>query len=681
MKNNLNISQPKYSNSDKITENFRKKYLSSLQVILDDDKFKEKAETLPLLKSSVINKYEKMIAKKKLKIQSQKKGKINKIGNNTEQNNNEIKINENPKKNNFENISKHIVQTRYIILDKQLTEITLKAIEENAEINNKLTDPFNSFFQESNPKIRKNALEQIMNNIFVVEDESKENEKDTLPEINNNKRTNLELELNNLNNKDNDMFFKDLETFENKFKLNTEIEQQNHEKYGNIISDFDVKCQNYNILTLGQKIDFFTYLYNEDIKRKQNMLLNKEKKNPTSKLASRLASNLTSPKRNNYYNINNIPSFLKKSLPFLKKKHNFLRMSTKSFEGRLLYYHEIRTNFKISEEYFNSNLKAFEKYEREINNKIKNFQLVQNKLELSSKLIDKLKLYLLICEISSEKIILRECNITPDSFVFLLSKKYFDFNSLKYVNISKNNLGDIGGSYFFHLISIFSKNLKSLNISYNSLGKNSCEILMNSLSNNSLKISSLNISGNNLGDELFSELLVAISSNNYVNKLFICENNLGRISSNVIGNFLKYDKKIRLLDVSKNNFGDEIIVFLLKGLIINSTLNILFLNELGLTNKSFRSFDTTLSINTTLKKIFLERNKFNYKGIQKLSDILNSNKNLEYISLVGNNFEYEHINYANEQQRHIKLKIISKSEFFNQIGVTEDKNSIYDYLQ
>ena len=213
-----------------------------------------------------------------------------------------------------------------------------------------------------------------------------------------------------------------------------------------------------------------------------------------------------------------------------------------------------------------------------------------------------------------------------------------------------------------HLISEFSKDLEFLNISYTGIGKNSCDILINFLTDDHLKITTLNISGNNLGDELFSEILVAISSNSYVNKLYISDNNLSRIGSNVIGNFLKYDKKI-------------------KWLIINSSLDILFLNDLGLTNRSFRTFDTTLSINTNLKKLFLEKNKFNYKGIQKLSDILNSNKYLEYISLAGNNFEYEHINYANEQQRHIKLKVISKSEFFNQIGITENKNSIYEYLQ
>ena len=673
MKNDLNFSEPKYSNSNKLTKDFRQSYLNSLQIILDDNKFKEKTETLPLLKSSVINKYEKMLAKAKFKIQSQKKNRINNTMNNLEQNNNDINKNEKPKNINPEKNTKKIVQIRYIILDKQLTEITLKTIEENSEINNKLSDPFNSFFQESNQKIRKNALDQIINNIFIVENKSEE--KDKLPEINN-KKTNLELDLND-NNKNKDIFYKDLEALEDKFSLNTEEEKRNHEKYGKAISIFEAKCLNYNLITLGQKIDFFTYLYNEEEKKKQKLLFsNKANKKKTSRFASIYNSPKKSDKRNNYYN-----SILKKTAPYYKRKSSLLNINLKSLDGKLLYYYDIRTFFKISEENINNNLKYFEKFEREFNYKMKNFQLVQNKLETSSKLIDKLKLYFLTCEITSEKIILRDCNISSDSLLYLLSKKYFDFSPLLYVNISKNNLGDLGGTYLLYLITKYSKKIKYLNIAYTSIGKNTCEILNESLSDNNLKINTLNIGGNNLGDELFSEVLVAISSNTYINKLFINDNNLGRISSNIIGNFLKYDKKIKLLDVSKNNFDDEIIAFMLKGLIINSTLDILFLNELGLTNKSFRTFDTTLSINTNIKKIFLEKNKFSYKAIQKLSDILNSNKSLEYISLVGNNFEYEHLNYVNEQQRYIKLRTISKSEFFNQIRVTENKDNIYDYLQ
>ena len=53
---------------------------------------------------------------------------------------------------------------------------------------------------------------------------------------------------------------------------------------------------------------------------------------------------------------------------------------------------------------------------------------------------------------------------------------------------------------------------------------------------------------------------------------------------------------------------------------------------------------------------------------------------MEYISLVGNNFNYDHLNYVNEQQRQIKIKVISKSDYFNQIGI-ENNSNIYDYLQ
>ena len=638
-----NLFRPKYSNPTKVFNDFKNSYLNSLEIILDDEKFKEKADNLPLLKSSVINRYEKILTKK-----NEKKN----------LNNQKNKANTNIHNN------KKIIQTRYIILDKQLTELSLKAIEENDEINNKLTDPFNSFFQDNNPNIRRNAMEQITNNIF--EESNENNDKDKLPEIVNYRQLNLD----NENNKD--IFLKDIEVLEHKYKLNTEIEKKAHEKYGNAINQFEKKCQNYNIITLGQKIDFFSYLYNLDSKRNQ-------KNYKTNKSSINNSPRKKDNNKNSYYN--NLPSFFKKALPSLKRKNTFLNIDLKDLEGRLLYYTETKSNFKIlSEDNIINNSKANEKYERELNNKIKNFQLVKNKLESSNKLIDKIKLYLLITEISNDKIFLRECNITSDNFLFLLYKKYFDFSKIKQINLSKNILGDTGGSYLLFLISKFSKNLEYLNISYNKIGKNACNYLNQILIQNDIKITSLSIGGNNLGDELFSEILVAISYNTYLKKLFINDNNLGRISSSIIGNFLKYDKKIKLLDVSKNDFNDEVINFLLKGLIINSTLDILFLNDLNLTNKSFRTFDTTLSNNNNLKKIFLEKNKFNFKAAQKLSDILNKNKYLEYISLVGNNFNYEHLNYVNEQQRQIKIKVISKSDYFNQIGI-ENNSNIYDYLQ
>ena len=79
-KNNyLEFKKNKYLDSSDMAQNFKKSYLTSLRVILDDEKFKEKADTLPLLKSSCINKYEKLFAKRELEKQKllNKQRKIN----------------------------------------------------------------------------------------------------------------------------------------------------------------------------------------------------------------------------------------------------------------------------------------------------------------------------------------------------------------------------------------------------------------------------------------------------------------------------------------------------------------------------------------------------------------------------------------------------------------------------
>ena len=81
------------------------------------------------------------------------------------------------------------------------------------------------------------------------------------------------------------------------------------------------------------------------------------------------------------------------------------------------------------------------------------------------------------------------------------------------------------------------------------------------------------------------------------------------------------------------------------------------------------------------KKLFLERNKINFKGWRLLSDILNKNKYIEYVSLVGNNFENEHINYIMDQQRQIKIRSISKTDYFLQITSGNEEVNLYEYLE
>ena len=671
-----------FLNAPILLEEFRKNYLSSLNIFLNDQKFKEKTDALPALKSSAISKYEKLIQKEQADLLKSKTR--NKFSNklqplSLEYDPNHIhKMNQTTPNIKKKQTSKGI-PIRYIIIDHELVEISLEAIEESNEINNKLTDPFNAYFHEDNPKIRKKALEQIINNIMPKKNEDEDEDS----KGNNDKSSKIKRSISNVKNNTNygyngnntetnsfrqhktksNILCKDLEVLQMKYK-NYDLEQKRkEEKYGPILKQFRDNCNNHNIITLDQKIDYFVYLYKNNMlkpKKKGSIIIQKS----ISKKNNKKVQKMVTPSSKNTVNYNAQKS------PISFSYNNL-------FENHIKYINELKNNFKIIDDYLN--IPQLEAFERNLDTKIKSFHIMKPNFENSDKFIDKLRMYLRCLEVTPEKIILRNCDITGERLYFLISRKYFDFGNIRNLNLANNNLGDIGCSYLLLLISKFSTKIDYLNINYNKIGRQSCELLIDILQRNIVKLYGLSINGNKIGDKLFSDISIAISKNSFLAKLFIGDNDLGKISSVILGSILKYDKKLKLLDVSKNNFGDENIGFMLKGLICNTSLETLIINNMGLTNKSLRSFETTLCINTTLKKLFLERNKINYRGWRLLSEILNKNKYIEYISLVGNNFENEHINNIIEQQRQTKLRSISKTDYFMQISGDEEIN-FYEYL-
>ena len=667
-----------YLNAPSLIEDFKKSYLTSLNIFLNDDKFKAKTDSLPILKSSAITKYEKLITKEEAeRIKKRKLNLKNKNLQPLELDNEYINTNNNFNKKRLAskttpnlNFKKKIkqkkgIQVRYIIIDHELVEISLKAIEENSEINNKLTDPFNAYFHEQNPKVKKKALEQIINNIIP-------NKKNNNFNANKNNDNNDEDNYNNneikvLYDQDNDknIFNKDLEILEKKYKNFQLAQKRKEEKLAPLIKFFTESRNNNNIITLDQKIDYFAYLY----KNKMLNIPNKQKKELIHKTSSKKMSK----------NKTKFQSSKNTNFAFISKPSSNFNVNN-LLENNIKYINELKSNFRINEDLLTNN-SLLESFQRDIDTKIKSYQILKANFESSQKFIDKLRLCLHCEEVSAEKIILRNCDITSDKLLFLIYKKYFDFGSLKYINLDNNQLGDLGGSYLLFLVSKFSNKIDYLNLSNNKLGKQSVEIIKDILEKNSVKIIGLSIGGNKLGDKSFSEITEAISKNIYLQKLFVHNNELGKISSAILGTVLKYDKKLKLLDVSGNPFGDENISFMLKGLICNSSLETLMMNNMNLTNKSLRIFETTLGINTSLKKLFLERNKINYKGWRLLSEILNKNKYIEYISLVGNNFENQHINYVIEQQRQVKIRTISKTDYFLQITSSkEEEVNLYEYI-
>ena len=544
-------------------------------------------------------------------------------------------------------------------------------------MNKKLSDPFNSYFHESNSKIRKKALEQIINSLLpkgnsIKEENNKyQNSKNNLVNVNNKNELNIDPEI----LKDNETLRalnKNYQILHEKFQYYQDLQKKKSEKYAPILKQFSDNCENHGIITLDQKIDYFVYLHKINALKQQKPKVNTNNNNikikKPKKDLDRLRQQTTSvvgrvSKTNTSVDVFNAKAYVNYPMADLSMK----------------YINEIKNKYNISEEFiYNIYLESFEK---DLDTKIKEFDNIKIILEKSPKFIDKLRMYLSWKEVSNERIILRESDIDAEKFMYLIYKKYFNFGKIQNLNLEKNNLGDIGLSYLLTLISKFNVKLDYFNIGYNKMGKQSIEILKDILIKNNVKLIGLNIAGNKLGDLPFCDIATAISNNRTLNKLFINDNDLGKISSEILGTVLKMDKKIKFLDVSKNKMGDDIIGSMLKGLICNNCLETLVINDMGLTNKSLRIFETTLCTNNTLKTLFLERNKLTYKGWRLLSDILNKNKSIEYISLVGNNFENEYINLIIEQQRQVKCKLISKTDYFIQLTSLDENLNLFEYLE
>ena len=678
----LNNNKYEFLNAPILLEDFRNNYLSSLNIFLNDDKFKEKTDSLPSLKSSAISKYEKLIKKEQIEKAKRRKyrrststGAFQSLAEN---------IILSPHKKSAKKFVNKANQIRYIINDHELIRINLKVIEENSEMNSKLVDPFNTYFHENNSKVRKKALEQIINSLLpsrknLMEENMKfSNSKNNLIKVNNNKNNNngnLDIDQNIINSNENlKILNKNCQVLHEKFRHYQEIQKQKAEKYRPILKQFSDNCDNHGIITLDQKIDYFAYLYKTNAlkpqkKQNSNLNLNKFKKLPNQrKDLDRLRQGTTSVNKVNRTNTNS-DIFSPKSF----NNYAFMDLATK-------YTNELKNKYNIQDDsiIFNENLNNFE---QELQSKIKEFESMKTTLEESPKFIDKLRMYLRWKEISQERIILRENQINPDKFLYLIYRKYFNFGTLHNLNLEKNNLGDTGLSYLLTLISKYSTRLDYLSIGYNKMGKQSIEILNNILNNNNVKLIGLNIGGNKIGDIPFGNIAEAISNNRTLNKLFINDNDLGKISSTLLGTILKMDKKLKFLDVSKNKMDDTTIGGMLKGLICNTCLDTLIINDMGLTNKSLRIFETTLVTNSTLKVLFLERNKLTYKGWRLLSDILNKNRSIEYLSLVGNNFENEYINMIIEQQRQIKCRLISKTDYFIHITSLDENVNLFEFLE
>ena len=97
---------------------------------------------------------------------------------------------------------------------------------------------------------------------------------------------------------------------------------------------------------------------------------------------------------------------------------------------------------------------------------------------------------------------------------------------------------------------------------------------------------------------MFNKLLLSISNNSTLTHLYTSNNNLGYISSMMLGGILKYDSKLVLIDISNNSLlTDETINPVIASLVYNKKLEILILNDMHLSNKSLITLFSSLKKN------------------------------------------------------------------------------------
>lgn len=678
----------KFSQEDKkqVLLSFSSNYLNSLNVFLDDDIFSEKCNSLPKIFSNVANKVEKDIS---TKMKTDKKD--------------QTKVKQN---------MKEITNLRFLVYEFKNTDTTHEQTDQNIDFRLKMTNPIKIFLFDNNEKLRKFAFEQIINGITTVD--SKRLEK---AELRINKEKIIEHD-HHIEKEDFKDYAEKLERLIMKYDNNpmTEKEIQEH---NNFIKVFDSLCESNKIITLNQKIDFYVYLrgttfyqtkelnpkrkvLNKSLSKKNESSLGYSKKatiNKTVYLPNNPKEDYRLQKKGTLMSVNthdnkNIRTEVSNVLSSANRSSYVTRNLTSNHHNQSTtkqlpnlsdqdylynkYIKEMKSKYIFNDT--DEGVKILQRLNSEIMFRVTNSKKVDNIDSLIYQ--EKIKYLSSHCEIDQNTIMIRGMNLSIDSLYSMIYFKQINFKFINHLNLSKCHLTDFDTCLIVHMIDQFSKNIEYLNLSNNSVSSKTCDLLSKFLSKSSCLLKSLNISYNNIGDQCFSTLSLGLSNNTKLSDLYIAGNSLGKLSSIIIGTILRYDKKLELLDLSSNIFDENVISYVFKGLISNSYLKVLMLNNLNLTTKSINSLETTLYINSYLKELHLDNNNLNNKSCEIISRILAKNKYIEYVSILGNPIDNDGIDIITENKKStVKLVIISKKDLIlKKIGLIHIRQRLFEYF-
>jgi hypothetical protein len=447
-----------YLNDPLVVEKFNKNYLTSLNVYLDDKSFANKISQLPGLKSATTAKFEKMVEKECEMKKKRNHGELNKelTGNSTKEKEVQGEKSKIKKINLGLPGTKH-TQMRYLILDPEDRHIDLTNIEENYEYNKKLINPYKALLVEDSDKIRKQAMEQILDNALNREKKKERTHHNSTTNLAKETSLNSKIihNIHNINS-NNSFLINKFNSTENR-TLNNE-EGKEKESFNNFMRVFKESCELNNLITIDQKIDYFVHL-------KTNMQSKKESPERLSKYPMRhpqtMAPSLSYKKL--FKNSNNQtikdPNFIPSILKGSKNDDNFTpakdQVNNQSILGHLIesnkkeayaagrsrslntdifykYISDLKTKFKLTEDA--QSIKFWEFYYNELMIKVSSYKNQYKSITaegINLSYIEKIKQIINCKEISQEKVILRDSEMSPDKFYYLVAKRTFDFRHIQ----------------------------------------------------------------------------------------------------------------------------------------------------------------------------------------------------------------------------------------------------------
>eukprot|EP01132_Coremiostelium_polycephalum_P010126 gene10126-12419_t len=228
-------------------------------------------------------------------------------------------------------------------------------------------------------------------------------------------------------------------------------------------------------------------------------------------------------------------------------------------------------------------------------------------------------------------------NIQPLSFFIT------QFKQLRELEVLGGGYPEDVAKYVSQVLLSQHPTLTSIDLSMVDLSPDTMEDICTSLKKNNI-IKSISFESNELGDQGIKDLCDALRDNHSLTSLDLqcCNSDSGL---EFIGDLLKGNKSIQILNWSYNPSDYSSVMSLSEGLRKNSVLHSLSLRSCNIEGWGALSLGDTMKINQTIKYLDVSSNDFSDSGISNLSKNLGEHQSLEYLDVSCNAMTFEGLDY------------------------------------